>query len=91
MRGYIEWVYNNKCNEGDTNKQKGVSTIKVCEVAKILDMNPQTLRLALQQNKFPFGTAIRTSPNRYVYYINEKRLQKYLNGGDHNLQGSQNN
>lgn len=55
----------------------------VSEAAKLLKMNPQTLRLALQQSKFPqFGTAIKTSPKRYVYYINERRLMDYLKGGD---------
>lgn len=55
----------------------------VSDAAKLLKMNPQTLRLALQQSKFPqFGTAIKTSPKRYVYYINERRLMDYLKGGD---------
>ena len=31
----------------------------VSEAAKLLDMNPQTLRLALQQEKFSFGVAIK--------------------------------
>lgn len=43
-------------------------------------MNTQTLRLALQQNKFPFGVAVKTSDNRYTYYVNSVRLQKYLEG-----------
>lgn len=42
----------------------------------------QTLRLGLQQDKFPFGTAIRTSEKRYVYWVSEKRLEKYLEGVD---------
>lgn len=55
----------------------------VSEAARLLGINPQTLRLALQQSKFPqFGTAIKTSPKRYVYYINERRLMDYLKGGD---------
>lgn len=52
-----------------------------CEAAKKLGMNTQTLRLALQQRLFPFGVAVKTSENRYTYYINEKRLEKYLEGG----------
>lgn len=52
----------------------------VSEAAKQLGMNTQTLRLALQQDKFPFGKAIRTSPNRYTYFINEKALEYYLKG-----------
>ena len=52
----------------------------VSDAAKKLGMNTQTLRLALQQRLFPFGEAIKTSENRYTYYINEKRLERYLGG-----------
>lgn len=54
----------------------------VSEAAKKLQMNTQTLRLALQQGKFPFGEAIKTSENRYVYHIDETRLNIYLEGRD---------
>ena len=50
------------------------------DAAKLLGMNTQTLRLALQQSLFDWGVAIKTSPNRYTYYINEGRLRKYLGG-----------
>lgn len=54
----------------------------VSEAAKKLDMNTQTLRLALQQKLFPFGVAVKTSENRYTYYINPTRLDRYLEGND---------
>lgn len=54
----------------------------VSEAAKKLDMNVQTLRLALQQGLFPFGVAIKTSENRYTYQIFTDRLEKYLRGDD---------
>ena len=53
----------------------------VSEAAKQLEMNTQTLRLALQQGLFDFGVAVRTSPKRYTYYINKRRLENYLEGG----------
>lgn len=53
------------------------------EAAKKLGMNTQTLRLALQQGLFPFGVAVKTSEKRFTYYINEVRLQHYLEGRDH--------
>lgn len=56
----------------------------VSEAAKKLDMNPQTLRLALQQGLFPFGVAVKTSENRYTYKIFTNRLEKYLEGRDYN-------
>ena len=52
----------------------------VSEAAELLKMNPQTLRLGLQQGKFDFGVAIKTSKYRYTYYICEKRLEHYING-----------
>lgn len=54
----------------------------VSEAARKLGMNTQTLRLALQQGLFPFGVAVHTSENRYTYYINETRLEKYILGQD---------
>lgn len=56
--------------------------ILVSEAAKKMGLSTQTLRVALQQNLFPFGKAILTSANRYTYYINEERLEKYLKGDD---------
>ena len=53
--------------------------------AKRLNMSPQTLRLALQQRVFPFGVAVKTSNNRYTYWISETRLQKFLEGSDETM------
>ena len=63
----------------------------VSEAAKKLDMNPQTLRLALQQGLFPFGVAVKTSKNRYTYKIFTNRLEKYLEGVDYNDSTSRDN
>jgi hypothetical protein len=60
----------------------------VNEAAKLLKMNAQTLRCGLQQGKFPFGTAVITTPaekstvgkDRWTYYINDKKLNDYLEG-----------
>lgn len=52
----------------------------VSDAARLLRMNTQTLRLALQQGLFDFGVAILTSEKRYTYYINEVRLKAYLEG-----------
>ena len=60
------------------------------EAAKRLEMNPQTLRLALQQGLFPFGVAIKTSENRYTYKIFTKRLEQYLEGSDCDVAASRN-
>ncbi len=53
--------------------------------AKKLGMSTQTLRLALQQQLFPFGVAVKTSEKRWTYYINPMRLENYLKGTDYNV------
>jgi hypothetical protein len=58
------------------------------DAAKRLEMNPQTLRLALQQGLMPFGVAVKTSPNRYTYKIFPERLERYLKGIDYENIGS---
>lgn len=58
------------------------------DAAKRLSMNPQTLRLALQQGLMPFGVAVKTSPKRYTYKIFPERLEKYLKGMDYENIGS---
>ncbi len=50
------------------------------DAAKKLGMATQTLRLALQQGLFDFGVAVKTSENRYTYYINKSRLERYIRG-----------
>ena len=52
----------------------------VSDAAKLLGMNTQTLRLALQQGLLPIGIATKTSENRYTYTIFEERLDKYMRG-----------
>ena len=56
----------------------------VSEAAELLGMNPQLLRLGLQQDRFPFGTAIKTSRKRWSYYINRQKFFEYLNGQSEN-------
>lgn len=53
------------------------------QAAKRLGMSTQTLRLALRQGLFSFGVAVKTSENRWTYYINPKRLEMYLEGEDY--------
>ena len=60
------------------------------EAAEKLGMSTQTLRIGLQQGLFPFGEAIKTTSaenskcgkDRWTYYINEERLNKYLEARD---------
>lgn len=51
--------------------------MKVVEVAKLLGLSPQTIRLGLQRGELPFGSAVKTS-SKYTYVIYEKKLKEYL-------------
>lgn len=52
----------------------GIKTLDVVEVAKVMHMNHNTVRKGLQQGVFPWGYAIKTSENRWVYFINAVRF-----------------
>ncbi len=56
--------------------------ISVKEAAKKMGVTPRLLHLGLQHERFPFGTAIQTSSNRWTYYINRQRFEKWLKGED---------
>lgn len=57
-------------------KTDGVQTLDVMVVAKLLHMNHNTVRKGLQQGVFPWGYAIKTSENRWVYFINAVRFSE---------------
>lgn len=54
--------------------------ITIKQAAELLGVSQQFLRIGLQQGKFPFGIAVKTSRNRYTYYINSTQFVKYLSG-----------
>lgn len=53
---------------------EAIKKLDVDEAAKLLGMNHNTVRKGLQQGVFPWGYAIHTSENRWVYFINAKRF-----------------
>ena len=57
-------------------KTDGVQTLDVMIAAKLLHMNHNTVRKGLQQGVFPWGYAIKTSENRWVYFINAVRFSE---------------
>ncbi|TEB10607.1 hypothetical protein Psfp_04145 [Pelotomaculum sp. FP] len=46
------------------------------KAAAIMGVNPQFLRIALQQGKFPFGVAVKRK--KWNYYINPEQFREYL-------------
>lgn len=47
------------------------------KVAKALKVNPQTVRLGLQQGCYPFGTAVKCAKG-YSYQFFPKLVKEYL-------------
>ena len=58
-------------------------TIKVTDAAAIMGVTPRFLSIALQQGRFPFGTAVKMT--RWSYYINRIRFIEYMRGGEMNV------
>lgn len=46
------------------------------DAAKLLSMNQNTVRKGLQQGVFPWGYAIKTSENRWTYFINARSFSE---------------
>ena len=57
--------------------------LTISEAAAILGVTPQFLRLGLQQDRFPFGTAVKF--RRWAYYINSERFCAYIRQQGGNL------
>ena len=52
--------------------------LKPVDVAEKLGISVQAVRVGLQQGKFPFGCAIKTSENKYTYAISRKLFNQYF-------------
>lgn len=61
-------------------EQKRPFTITVQEAAEIMNVTPRFLQMALQQERFPFGTGVEME--RWAFYINTERFLLYMNGTD---------
>lgn len=51
-----------------------IPRLEVEKAAKMLGVNHHTVRKGLQQGVFPWGYAVHTSENRWVYFINARRF-----------------
>lgn len=58
------------------SNNNGIRKMLVEDVAKIMGMNHQTIRKGLQQGVFPWGYAIKTSENRWAYFINATSFEE---------------
>ena len=51
--------------------------LTVKQAAALMGVSEQFLRLGLQQGKFQFGTAVKTS-SRWTYYISSSKFLEYI-------------
>ncbi|MBS4535601.1 hypothetical protein GOQ29_08185 [Clostridium sp. D2Q-14] len=56
--------------------------ITVNEAAEIMNVSPQFVRIGLQRDRLPIGTAVKMS-SKWSYHISPKLLGEYI-GGDFN-------
>lgn len=47
------------------------------EAARIMGVSPQFIRCGLQQDKFPFGVAVKME-RQWAYYINKEKFYEYI-------------
>ena len=59
----------------ETPEPSGFHRAKVNTVARAMGMNAGTLRKGIRQGAFPWAYGIRTSSNRWVYVINQEKLE----------------
>lgn len=59
----------------DSNETKAMN-IKVSDAAKVLGKSEQFVRIGLQRNILPIGTAVQMS-SKWTYHISPKLLQEY--------------
>lgn len=52
--------------------------LKTKDVAKLLGMPQQTLRLWMKDGTCPFGYCFKGSGKRHIYYIDENQLDEFL-------------
>lgn len=55
--------------------------VKIREAAELLGVSQQFIRIGMQRNQLPIGTAVKLS-SRWTYYIPRERLDAYLKGQD---------
>lgn len=56
-----------------------IETLSVEETAKILNVFPQCIRIGLQNERFPFGVAVkRENSQHWNYLIIKSKLEKFV-------------
>lgn len=59
------------------NNETQTMNIKVSDAARILGKSEQFVRIGMQRNQLPIGTAVQMS-SKWTYHISPKLLEEYL-------------
>lgn len=54
--------------------------ISIQKASEVMGKSPQFIRIGLQNDKLPFGTAVKMS-SVWTYYISPKLFYEYVGGG----------
>lgn len=54
--------------------------MNIQEAAKLLNKSEQYIRLGLQNERLPFGTAVKTS-SKWSYHISKGAFERYMKEG----------
>ena len=52
--------------------------MSVAEAAKMMDKSQQFVRIGLQRNRLPFGTAVQNDSGRWSYHISPNKFFEYM-------------
>ncbi|OEH53149.1 hypothetical protein AQ616_17875 [Oceanobacillus sp. E9] len=63
----------------ELKQEQETLNVKVSDAAKVLGKSEQFVRVGLQRNILPIGTAIKLS-SRWTYHISPKKLRDYVGG-----------
>lgn len=55
-----------------------MNKLTVKEAANRLNIGVHPLRLAIQQDKYDWGVAVKVGKNKYTYILNRERFNKYM-------------
>lgn len=53
---------------------KKENSLSIAEVAKLMGVSAQFVRVGLQRGILPFGYAVQISTNRYTYFISKEKF-----------------
>lgn len=66
-----------------------LKNLSVEVAARYMAVNPQFIRVGLQQGILPFGSAVRINGNRYTYYISPVKFCEFTGANIENITQSE--